>query len=86
MKAWLTITGDAVIEKFRAELERWTVAGDAAITATASSAQVRGAGLVAREQLAEDMTRERDGLHAQLVARGHERGLARDWRIRGDHV
>lgn len=82
MKAWLSITGDAVLEKFRADVERWTAAGDAALTATANSAQVRGAGLIAREQLAEDLTRERDGLHAQLVARANERGLARDWPAR----
>ena len=82
MKGWLAIAGDAVLDGFRGELERWTTAADAAVSATANSAQVRGAGLVAREQLAEDMTRERDGLHARLVARANERGLARDWPAR----
>jgi len=79
MQAWLTISGDAVIEKYRAELERWTAAGDAALTATANGAQVRGNAMVAREQLAEDLTRERDGLQAALTERAGERGLGRDW-------
>jgi len=82
MRAWLTISGDTVIDEFRPELERWTAAGDAAITATASGAQVRGAALVGREQLGEDMTRERDGLQAALTARAAERNLPRDWPAR----
>jgi hypothetical protein len=82
VRAWLGTAGDDVLDKHHAELERWAAAVQAALDATVAGAQTRGLSLVARESLAEDLTRERDGLEAGLVARAHERGLARDWPAR----
>ncbi|AKF05034.1 hypothetical protein [Sandaracinus amylolyticus] len=82
VKAWLTISGDALLDAHRAPLARWSDAAQAALDRTAASAQVRGAARVGREELALDLTRERDGLHAALVARAAERGLPRDWPAR----
>lgn len=79
VRGWLTIEGDALLERHRAGLARWSDAGQAALDRSAASAQVRGAARVGREELAEDLTRERDGLHAALVARAVERGLPREW-------
>ena len=76
--AWLSIE-DAVLARHREALERWARAAQAALTRTSESAQVRGAALVAREQLAEDLTRGRDGLEALLTQRGLERDLGRDF-------
>ena len=77
--AWLTATGDDLLERHRAELTRWSSAGTAALLATAATSQVRGEAAVQREALAEDLTRARDGLQAALVARANERGLPREW-------
>lgn len=82
VRGWLTITGDAVLDASREPLTQWSDASHAALERTAASAQVRGAARVAREELAIDLTRERDGLHAVLVARANERGLGRDWPAR----
>lgn len=79
VRAWLTITDDTVLEASREPLTRWSDAAHASLERTASSAQVRGAARVAREQLATDLTRERDGLEAALSARAAERGLSREW-------
>lgn len=79
VRAWLAITGDEVLEKFRPELDRWSANAQSALDATAESAQARGTAHVVRETLAEDLTRERDGLYAQLFARANERGLGREW-------
>ena len=40
---------------------------------------MRGTAIVAREALAENLTRARDGLHAALVVRAQERNLPRDF-------
>ncbi|UJR86131.1 hypothetical protein [Sandaracinus amylolyticus] len=82
VRGWLTITGDALLETHRPALTRWSDAAQAALDRTAASAQVRGAARVGREELALDLTRERDGLHAALVTRAAERGLPRDWPAR----
>jgi hypothetical protein len=79
VRSWLAVKDDDVLERHRAALERWCVAAEKALAGAASSVQVRGQFQVARESLAESLTRERDGLEAKLVARAHERGLPRDW-------
>jgi hypothetical protein len=76
--AWLEID-DPALTPFREELTHWAHAAKAAITATGSSGQVRGTAIVAREALAENLTRARDGLHAALVVRAQERNLPRDF-------
>lgn len=76
--AWLEID-DPALAPFREELTHWAHAAKAAITATGSSGQVRGTAIVAREALAENLTRARDGLHAALVVRAQERNLPRDF-------
>ncbi|UJR81127.1 hypothetical protein [Sandaracinus amylolyticus] len=82
VRGWLTIEGDAALDAHRAVLTRWSDAAQAALDRTAASAQVRGAAKIGREELADDLTRERDGLHAALTARATERGLPREWAAR----
>ena len=77
--AWLGVTGDDVLDAHRDPLTKWSGAMNEALDLTASTTTARGAYHVAREQLAEDLTRARDGLEATLVQRADERGLARDW-------
>ena len=79
VRAWLLVTPDDVLDRHRPALDQWSATAQTALDQTAASAQVRGAAHLAREALAEDLTRERDGLEAALVARAKERGLARDW-------
>ena len=75
---WLE-TDEPVLAPFREELTHWAHAAKAAITLTNASSQVRGNAMVARENLAENLTRARDGLHAALVVRAQERNLLRDY-------
>ncbi|HSN97603.1 MAG TPA: hypothetical protein VLS89_04865 [Candidatus Nanopelagicales bacterium] len=75
---WLE-SKDPVVEKHRTALDTWAKAADTAVKRTAGIATVRGEARVAKEQLAEDFTRERDGVHDALSARGRERGLPREW-------
>jgi hypothetical protein len=82
VRSWLGVKDEEVLERHRADLDRWCSAAEKALAGTSTSAQVRGEAQVAREALAEDLTRERDGLEARLVARAHERGLPRDWPAR----
>lgn len=70
---------DPVLEQHRAELERWSKVAEAALEQTRGSSAVRGEAWVAREELAEGLTRERDGLRDALAARARERDLPRDW-------
>ena len=80
VKAWLQPgVNDATLEQHRPALTKWSNAADASIALTHGVAMVRGAARMAREQLAEDLTRERDGLHDALTTRARERGLGRDW-------
>ena len=78
VRAWLGSEDDA-LEPHRAELDRWSKAAAEALERTNALALVRGQARIAREQLAYDLTRERDGLHDALSARSRERGLARSW-------
>ncbi|MRG95188.1 hypothetical protein [Polyangium spumosum] len=75
---WLD-SKDPVLDKHRADLEPWAKAADAAIAQTAAVSTVRGEVRIGREELAADLTRERDELHDALTARARERGLPRDW-------
>jgi hypothetical protein len=77
--AWLRVSGDAVLDRHREPLATWSAAGQNALSETQGTATVRGQARVVREQLAEDLTRARDGLEATLVERGQEKGLQRDW-------
>jgi hypothetical protein len=79
VRAWLGVTGDDVLDAHRAELERWATAAQQALERTDATATARGEARVAREELADALTRQRDGLEAELVGRGQDRGLARDW-------
>jgi len=78
VRGWLGAK-DAVLETYRAELTRWVEATDQALVATKATSNVRGQAWQAREQLAEDMTRERDALHEALAALGRENQLERSW-------
>ncbi|UJR79054.1 hypothetical protein [Sandaracinus amylolyticus] len=82
VRGWLTITDEPVLEAHRAPLAQWSESAQVALDRTAASAQTRGAAQIARESLAEDLTRERDGLYAALLQRAGERSLARDWAAR----
>lgn len=79
VRGWLTHTGDPVLERHRGPLDTWSAAAQESIEATKATAQVRGDAAVAREELAELLTRGRDGLEAALVERANERGLPRSW-------
>ncbi len=75
---WLE-SKDPVLDKHRADLETWAKAADAGLKKTTAVATVRGEARMGREELAEDFTRERDGLHDALTARARDKGLPRDW-------
>lgn len=76
--AWAEIVDD-VFDRHKEQILRWARAGRAALDETAKTATVRGEAAIAEERLAEDMTRERDALHAELVTRAKERHLPREW-------
>jgi hypothetical protein len=80
VKGWLApnVT-DAIVDKHRAPLTTWCNASANALEQTTSAIMVRAAARIAREQLADDLTRERDGLYDALSERARERGLPRDW-------
>ncbi len=80
VKAWLApnVT-EPVLDKHRSALTTWSDAAAAALGQTNSVSMVRGTAQMAREQLAEDLTRERDGLYEALAAHGRNKGLPRDW-------
>jgi len=80
VKSWLDPNvKDPILDKHRTTLTTWCNASASSIDQTMGVAMIRGAARVAREQLAEDITRERDGLYDALSARGREKGLPRDW-------
>jgi hypothetical protein len=80
VKAWLApnVT-EPVLDKHRPALTTWSNAAVAAVEQTSSVAMIRAAAQLAREQLAEDLTRERDGLYEALAAIGRAKNLPRDW-------
>ena len=81
VRGWLALAAgqEAVLDTHRAGLERWATAADEAITRTRGTALVRGQAAQARVEMAEALTRERDGLHEALAARARERDLPREW-------
>jgi len=79
VEAWLGTTENAVFERHRATITTWVQAARQALTATDASANPIGTWQIARARLAEDMTRERDGLWAALDERRREQNLPRDW-------
>jgi hypothetical protein len=79
VRGWLAGSKDAVLEQHRAVLEARAADADAALVATKGTALVRGEVHQGREHLAEELTRERDGLRDALAARARERHLAREW-------
>lgn len=79
VKGWLTSSKDPVLEKHRANLETWSARADGALVKTRGTALVRGEAHQAREELAAELTRERDGLHEALSARARERQLPRSF-------
>lgn len=70
---------DAVLARHSESLTRWARAAGDALTATSNTVQVRGTAIVGREQVAEDLTKSRDGLEATLTQRAIERNLGRDY-------
>src|SRR5262245_20978551 len=69
VRGWLR-SSDPVLDKHRTALDTWSKAADDALVQTRAVATVRGEAWIAREEMAEDLTRERDGLHDALSARG----------------
>lgn len=80
VKGWLEPSvNDSIVEKHRNELTKWSDAAAKAVEKTTGGIMMRSNTRVAREQLAEDLTRERDGLYDALSSRAREKGLPRDW-------
>lgn len=79
VQAWLGSSKDPVVEQHRAELHAWSSAAQQALLDTRATALARGTARQAREHLAEELTRGRDGLHDALGARGRERKRPRSW-------
>lgn len=80
VKGWLdSSVNDPVVEKHRTDLTQWSDSAAMAVTKTTNGIMMRSNTRVAREQLAEDLTRERDGLYDALSTRAREKGLPRDW-------
>ena len=77
-QAWLT-TAEPVLAAHSEALTRWSAAAQTALATTKASTQVRATAMLARESLAEDLTRARDGLARALSARAEEHGLPRDY-------
>ena len=68
-----------MLDKHRTALTTWSNAAAVSIEQTNGVSMVRAAAQMAREQLAEDLTRERDGLYEALAAHARTKGLPRDW-------
>jgi hypothetical protein len=79
VKGWLEASNDQVLEKHRNDLTKWSTAADAALTKTRGTSVARGDAWEKRAEMAESLTRERDGLHEALAARAREVGLPRAW-------
>ncbi len=76
---WLSVTDDDVLEAFRVELDDRAKAVRAAEDATSAVGPLRGANQARRAKLADDLTRERDGLHRQLADIADTKNLGRTW-------
>ena len=73
------MTGDATLDAHRQPLDTWSAAASAAVEKTRATAIVTVEARLAREALAEDLTRAQDGLEEALRVRSRERNLGRDW-------
>lgn len=79
VKGWLTLSGEPELDKHRERLSaRAAAAGDAQV-AVAALAPARGVNWQVRRDLADALTRLRDGLHRALAERATEKALPRDW-------
>lgn len=76
---WLSGSQDPVLEKHRGHLDAWLKACDTAVGKQRSAAVMAGTAKLTREEMADALTRERDGLFELLSARARERKLPRDW-------
>ena len=79
VRGWLSITGDAVLDQHRAALDKHVQSAEASRLATAALAPKRGLNWEMRSELADTLTRARDGLHRALAERAEERNLPREW-------
>jgi hypothetical protein len=78
VRGWLT-SDDAALADHREGLQTWADASDAALEQTEAVGMTRGQSWQVREQLAEDLTRERDALRDTLAGISRERNLPRTW-------
>lgn len=76
---WLSVNDDDVLEAFRADLQERATNARNAQDATSAIGPLRGTNQARRAKLAEDLTRERDGLHRQLAELADEKNLGRGW-------
>ena len=81
VQGWLTTT-DEVLERYRKDLESWSGKCDVALINTDGVTAKRRDCWMAREQLAADLTRERDALHRKLCDRADARELGSMHRFR----
>lgn len=79
VRAWLSSGMDPTLDMHRGDLARWADQADQALVATDGTALVRGQAQIARTELAEYLTAERDRLHRRLGELAAARGLPRDW-------
>ncbi len=76
---WLSVTDDDVLESFRVELLERATNARTAQDATSAVGPLRGANQARRAKVADDLTRERDGLHRQLAEIADAKDLGRTW-------
>ena len=79
VQGWLSGSQDAVLNQHRANLTQWMSASDTAINKQKAAAMKQGEAKLAREEMADALTRERDGLYELLSARAREKNLPREW-------
>jgi hypothetical protein len=79
VQGWLAQSQDEALEPHRAELTTWANRAADALRDTSGAALLRGQARIAREALAEDLTRERDALRDALAQRARDRKHPRDW-------
>jgi len=76
---WLSVNDDDVLEAHRLDLQERATSARAAQDATSALGPLRGTNQARRAKLADDLTRERDGLHRQLAEIADEKNLGRTW-------
>jgi hypothetical protein len=78
VRSWLG-SQDEVFLRHKGAIEQWVERADKALVASRGLSLPRAEAQMARQELAEDLTRERDGLEEALRARGREKSLSREW-------